>query len=93
MMLVMRTTLNLDEDLALVLKKAARRAGQSFTSVVNQTLRAGLTRGSGRPRPRRYRIEPASLGGPRAGIDLDRTLRLSDALEDRAIADKLALRK
>jgi hypothetical protein len=92
MMTVMRTTLNLDEDLAFVLKKAARRGGQSFTAVVNETLRAGLAKRGGQ-RPRRYRLEPASLGGACAGVDLDRALRLADALEDRAIAEKLALRK
>ncbi len=92
-MILMRTTLNLDEDLASVLKKAARRGGQSLTAVVNETLRAGLTKRGGQPRARRYRLEPASLGGPCAGLDLDRALRLADALEERAIADKLALRK
>lgn len=89
----MRTTLNLDEDLASVLKKAARRGGRSLTAVVNETLRAGLTKSGGQPRPRRYRLEPASLGGALGGLDLDRALRLADALEERAIAGKLALRK
>lgn len=92
-MIAMRTTLNLDEDLVFVLKKAARRGGQSFTAVVNETLRAGLTNRGGQTRPRRYRIEPASLGGARAELDLDRALRLADELEERAIAQKLALRK
>jgi predicted nucleic acid-binding protein len=77
-MIAMRTTLNLDEDLVFVLKKAARRGGQSFTAVVNETLRAGLTNRGGQTRPRRYRIEPASLGGARAELDLDRALRLAD---------------
>ena len=93
MMLLMRTTLNLDEDLASVLKKAARRGGHSFTAVVNETLRAGLTKRGVQPRPRRYRLVPASLGGACAGLDLDRAQRLADVLEERAIADKLALRK
>lgn len=93
MMTLMRTTLNLDEDLASVLRKAARRGGHSFTAVVNETLRAGLTKSGSQPRPRRYRLEPSSLGGACAGLDLDRAMRLADALEERAIADKLALRK
>ena len=92
-MIAMRTTLNLDEDLAAVLKKAARGGGQSFTAVVNETLRAGLTKRGGQPRPRRYRLEPAPLGGACAALDLDRALRLADALEERAIAEKLAMRK
>jgi plasmid stability protein len=93
MMQLMRTTVNLDEDLASALKKAARRDGQSFTAVVNETLRAGLTKRGGQPRSKRYRLEPASLGGACSGVDLDRALRLADALEERAISEKLALRK
>ena len=92
-MIMMRTTVNLDEDLASVLKKAARRGDRSFTAVVNETLRAGLTKRGGQPRPRRYHLEPASLGGAVLGVDLDRALRLADALEERAISEKLALRK
>ncbi len=89
----MRTTLTLDDDLAAALREAAHRTGRPFKAILNETLRAGLTAQGRRPRPRRYRIEPASLGGAVPGIDLDRVLRLADALEEQAIADKLALRK
>ncbi len=89
----MRTTLTLDEDLAAALKAAAHRAGRPFKTVVNEALRAGLTAQGRQPRPRRYRLEPTALGGALPGVDLDRALRLADALEERAIADKLAQRK
>ena len=88
----MRTTINLDEQLAKVLKETAHREGRAFTLVVNDALRAGLTARGLQPRARRYRLEPSSLGGAE-GIDLDRALRLADTLEERAIAEKLALRK
>jgi hypothetical protein len=35
----------------------------------------------------------ATLGLPRAGIDLDKALALADALEDAAVGMKLELRK
>lgn len=88
-----RTTLTLDDDLAQALKEKAFRTGSSFKSVVNETLRAGLAASQAPPRPKRYRLEPSSLGGVRPGIDLDRALELADVLEDREIARELEQRK
>ena len=39
----MRTTLTLDDDVASLLKKEARKAGEPFKQVVNRYLRLGLT--------------------------------------------------
>ena len=88
----MRTTLTLDDDLAAELKRVARKTGRPFKELVNATLRAGM-RARNRPVPRRYVLHPASLGGVVPGVDLDRALRLADALDDEAIARKLELRK
>lgn len=88
----MRTTLTLDEDLAAALKQEVRRSGRPLKRIVNEALRAGLAARRD-PTPRRYRIKPVSLGGVAAGIDLDKALRLADALEDEALARKLELRK
>ncbi|MGE5344417.1 MAG: hypothetical protein ACM3JH_00545 [Acidithiobacillales bacterium] len=88
----MRTTLTLDDDVAVLLKERARRQDLSFRRAVNDALRAGLLR-TGSGRPRRYRLKPASLGGPLPGIDLDKALGLSGTLEDLEIARKLELRK
>ena len=38
---------------------------------------------------KRYRIRPASPGGPRPGIDLDKVLQLADALENESSSCKL----
>jgi hypothetical protein len=88
----MRTTLTLEEDLALALRQEARRSGRPLKRVVNEALRAGLavrkTRGA-----RRYRLRPVSLGGVLPGIDLNGALRLAEALEDEAVARKLEMRK
>lgn len=89
----MRTTLTLDDDLASALKEAAFRQGESFKTIVNEALRRGLTVLPSPPRAKRYRLEPAHLGGVRPGVNLDKALQLADALEDEAIASKLELRK
>ncbi len=88
----MRTTLTLDDDVAALLKERARQQDLSFRKAVNDVLRAGLSR-TGAGRPRRYRLKPASLGGPLPGVDLDKALGLAGTLEDVEIARKLELRK
>ncbi len=88
----MRTTLTIDDQLAASLREAARQSGQSFKEVVNQALRRGLHQVE-RPTSRPYRLEPAAMGPPRPGIDLDKALALADALEEAAIGVKLDLRK
>jgi len=89
----MRTTITLDEDVFDRLKEAAHRAGLPFKQVVNETLRRGMAADDVPPRKRKYRVNPSSLGGALPGRNLDRALRLADALEDEAIASKLEARK
>jgi len=88
-----RTTLTLDDDIAVALKTMAYRSGRPFKMAVNETLRAGLAALEAPPKPKRYRLKPASLGGTRAGIDLDKALHLAEVLEDEAMVRKLELRK
>mgnify|MGYP001113757073 CR=1 FL=1 len=88
----MRTTLTLESDVARDLKEEARRSGRPLKRVVNDALRAGLAARRAKP-ARRYRLTPVSLGGVLPGIDLDKALRLAEALEDEAAARKLELRK
>jgi hypothetical protein len=88
----MRTTLTLDRDLDHALRQEARRSGRPLKRVVNETLRAGLAARRA-PAGRRYRLKPVSLGGVSPGADLDKALRMAEALEDVEIARKLELRK
>lgn len=88
----MRTTLTLDEDVAAELKRQARKTGKPLKELVNEALRAGL-RSRGTPAARPYRLTPTPMGGVVAGVDLDRALRLADALEDETTARELELRK
>lgn len=89
----MRTTLTLEDRIARDLKQIARRSGKPFKVVVNETLQAGLAASQERPKPKRYRLRPAALGGVRRGVNLDKALALADALEDEELAHKMELRK
>lgn len=89
----MRTTLTLEDTIAEALKKRAYETDRSFKEVVNETLRAGLEQSRDLPSPRRYRLKPASLGTPRANIDLDKALQLAGTLEDEELGHKMDLRK
>ena len=61
--------------------------GVSLKQVVNEALRAGLDRPSGRRRA--YRVPTFDLRA-RPGVNLDKALALSAELEDREIVRKLA---
>ena len=89
----MRTTLTIEDRIARDLKEIAHRSGKPFKTVVNDTLRAGLETGERRPKARRYRLRPASLGAVRRDVDLDKALALADALEDEELLRKADLRK
>ena len=88
----MRTTLTLDPDVALALRRLAHESQRSFKDVVNDAIRAGLARREA-PRRRRYRLKPQSLGGVRPGFNLDKALQLAATIEDEGIAHKLEMRK
>jgi hypothetical protein len=64
----MRTTLTLDEDVAVSLKRIAKRRGTSFKATVNDALRLGLDVLVGPPRPGEpYIINAWNLGGSIVG--------------------------
>lgn len=86
----MRTTVRIDPDLAVRLRKMARERGISFKAALNAALRLGM--GPAAPVTRPYRVRARRLG-LRPGIDLDRALRLASSLEDEEAVRKLELRK
>jgi len=84
--------MTIDDRIAKALKALAHRSGKPFKQVVNETLQKGLLAGEAR-KPRAYRLKPVSLGGPMPGVDIDKALRLSAAIEDEETARELDLRK
>ena len=81
----MRTTLNIDDDLARELSKLARRLGVNFEEVVNETIRRGLP-ASQRPEAGEtpFVVEPMACG-LRAGIDPAGLNRLLDELDPEGV--------
>ena len=81
----MRTTLRLDDDLLIELKKRANREKLTLSEVVNLALRQGL---AGRRAPRRtFRQRTRDLGA--ASFDTTRANAAASALDDAEILRKI----
>jgi hypothetical protein len=64
-----RTTLTIDDDVAMLVEQEVKRSGGSFKGTVNRLLRLGLT-ATAKPRAeKRFVVEPVPLG---VGDMLDR---------------------
>jgi hypothetical protein len=68
----------LDDDVASLLKKEARKSGEPFKQVVNRFLRLGLT--TKPPARKPFVVKPFSLGPP-AGLNFDNIGELLEVLE------------
>ena len=77
----MRTTLTLDEDLALKLKELARSTDRKFKEVVNDAIRKGLSLGQPPPEDQERFVVRAKACGFRAGVDPTKLNQLYDDLE------------
>jgi hypothetical protein len=81
----MRTTLTLDDDVAMLLKKFSEEAGLTFRDAVNQSIRRGLI-----PQLLREAVEipqPRSMGRPT--VDLTQALTLVESLDDESVSSRL----
>ena len=76
----MRTTLTIDDDVASLLKRENRRAGEPFKQTVNRCLRIALTASPQRAKPKPFKVVPIDLELPE-GINLDKTSAILEALE------------
>ncbi|MEK6720002.1 MAG: ribbon-helix-helix protein, CopG family [Chloroflexota bacterium] len=74
-----RTTLTLDDDVAVGIEREVRRTGRPMKAVVNDALRAGLERG-GRSVVSPFRVEAADLG-LREGLEIDDISGLLERIE------------
>lgn len=64
----MRTTLTLDDDVAVLLKREVEKRKLSFKEVLNEALRAGLTAPK-KPARKRYKTPSFNSGPPLFPID------------------------
>jgi len=76
----MRTTLNIDEDLAAVLGELARERARSLSRVANELMRAGLRAEREAVRPPAYEPPVVDTGRPRLDVtDVAGALEVLDA--------------
>ena len=66
----MRTTLTLDEDVAVQIERLRRARDVSLKEVINDTLRRGLREMSAPPRKRKpFRTRAVDMGTPLVNVD------------------------
>jgi hypothetical protein len=58
----MRTTLTLDDDVAVKLREELKRSGGSFKELVNDVLRTGLSTRHRLQEPRKFKVRARDLG-------------------------------
>jgi hypothetical protein len=75
----MRTTVTIDPDVQVLLRKAMHERGEPFKQVLNAAIRAGL-RGDERKPAKPFRQRTFDLGRPL--VDLTKALSLAAELED-----------
>lgn len=82
MLLCMRTTLHIDDQLMRAAKKAAAESGRTLTSVIEDALRRALTNGDRPAKPCPSKLPVFNMGGTLPGVDLDNTAALIDLMEE-----------
>ena len=73
----MRTTVTLDDDTLVVIRRLMRERHISFKQALNDAIRHGAQR---RPAPAVFETRTADLGVP--SVNLDRALQIAGELED-----------
>ena len=79
-MLLMRTTISIDDDVLERARSAAARIGVPFRTVINEALRAGLDKVELPPKTRRHETESHKMG-LRQGRSLDNIQELLAQIE------------
>jgi hypothetical protein len=86
----MRTTVTLDPDVEVLIRRAMKERGLSFKEAVNSTLRVGLTQ----TKPgKRHFVQKTFALGTEQSFRWDNALAAADAIEDEELSRKLSLRK
>lgn len=75
----MRTTLTLDPDVALLVRRRLKQQRGSLKQVINDGLRKGLNQAAAKKAPP-FRVEPHSFQF-KPGVDLNKLNQLADELE------------
>ncbi len=81
MLLCMRTTVRLDDQLLADAKKCAAETGRTLTAVLEDALRESLARRRAHGSRKPVRLETVKGTGLGAGVDLDDSASLLDVME------------
>ena len=73
----MRTTVTLDDDVLVLIRRRMAEQQVSFKAALNDAIRDGLAH---RPKPTRFTTRTSDLGVP--SVNLDRALQIAAELED-----------
>ncbi len=82
----MRTTIHLPDDLLVRAKRVAADSNRTLTAVIEEALRASLSKRRDRPRVR-VELPTFGEGGPQPGVDLDDSAALFELMEGPDVAD------
>lgn len=80
----MRTTVTLDPDVAVLVRRAMKERGLSFKQAVNDAIREGMNR------ERRQAVDFPTYDMGEPLVDLTKALRLAGELEDEELVRKLS---
>jgi Ribbon-helix-helix protein, copG family len=81
MLLCMRTTLQIDDQLMKAAKKAAAESGRTLTSIIEDALRLALFSGNRGTESKPFHVPVFSMGPPLPGVNLDSNAELLDLME------------
>ena len=76
----MRTTLTIDDDIAVLIEQEQRRSGDSFKGTVNRLLRHGLMNSKDQEAAKPFEVTPIPMGLP-PGLSYDCIPKLLDDLD------------
>lgn len=78
----MRTTITIDDDVAIRLNELQKSKGISFKKAVNLLLRRGLSAEEKPQKVKPFKIKARSLGKPLLDVNLDKTSEVIDLLDE-----------
>jgi hypothetical protein len=83
----MRTTIDIEPSLLKRLRDEAHRRGVPFKEMLTTVLRRGLE--ERRESARRFRTPTFAMGDPEPRVDLRKSLRVAESLQDEVVLDRL----
>lgn len=78
----MRTTITIEDDIAIRLTELQKSKGISFKEAVNLLLKKGLAAEEMPPKIKPFKVKARSLGKPLIDVNFDKTSEVLDKLDE-----------